>query len=260
LRKVANVLGVHFLGDVSEIEVHVDVDVEVACHRKHTVDLGARIGIGVWRGADDARTLRQRSAHELLGSRNVGEALLRKNTDLQIDRPLVGGRDTLDACKTAQADAGVYFDVGTEVRGPVDDGFFQCDAGAREDVVLGERALRLGHLRDRLVQRAVTRIDAVENARFVEVNVRLDEPRHDQLAVEIDPELWRAEVARDCADAAARDADVDLRGQSIIRSDRGIAQDPGPSRVMLSRDTRVRAPDRGAAPPPFPRARWRRIP
>ena len=43
----AHVLDVHGLRRVAEVEMHVDVDVELARHLEHAVDLAARIGVGV---------------------------------------------------------------------------------------------------------------------------------------------------------------------------------------------------------------------
>ena len=51
LGAVAHVLDGHALGRVAEVEVHVDVDVELARHLEEPVDLPRRVAVGVGRAA-----------------------------------------------------------------------------------------------------------------------------------------------------------------------------------------------------------------
>lgn len=51
----AHVLRLHAVRGVTEVEVHVDVDVELAGQLEHAVDLPAGVRVRVGRGADDAR-------------------------------------------------------------------------------------------------------------------------------------------------------------------------------------------------------------
>ena len=50
---VADVLDLHPVRRVTEVEMHVDVDVEFARHLEDAIDLATRIGVRVGRGAHD---------------------------------------------------------------------------------------------------------------------------------------------------------------------------------------------------------------
>src|SRR5262249_59617263 len=78
----------------------------------------------------------------------------------------------------------------------------------RINVRVGEAALRGGDLADRFLQRALLAAATIEDARFVEMNVALDQARHDQTAVEL--LAWRLafQMRGQRGDAAFRDADV----------------------------------------------------
>src|SRR6202035_4723187 len=56
---------IHVVAGGSEIEMHVDVDVELARHLEYTVDLAARIRIRVGCGTDRATTSLKRLDHQL---------------------------------------------------------------------------------------------------------------------------------------------------------------------------------------------------
>jgi len=49
---VADILDLHAVRHLGEIEMHVDVDVERVRDLEHAIDVAARIGVGIGRGAD----------------------------------------------------------------------------------------------------------------------------------------------------------------------------------------------------------------
>jgi hypothetical protein len=69
-------------------------------------------------------------------------------------------------------------------RGALQDRLLERAAAACVDVLLGEAAFGGRHLRNRLLQRAEPALAASEQAGFVEMDMRVDETRHHQPAVE----------------------------------------------------------------------------
>ena len=115
-RALADVIEIHAVGGRAEIEMHVDVDVELARHLEDAVDLAVRIAVGIGRGADHAAAAVERLDHQLVGAGIVEQPLLRKDADLEIDRPGVFLDQRQHAFEPAQPDAGIDLEMRAHVR------------------------------------------------------------------------------------------------------------------------------------------------
>src|SRR5947209_7942955 len=107
----ADIFDLHAVGRIREVEMHVDIDIVVARDRKNAVDLAARIGIDVGDGADRIRAAPQPLDQELFGAGIIGEALLRKDADFEIDSPGIVAREFLDRIETDHLYAGIELDM-----------------------------------------------------------------------------------------------------------------------------------------------------
>ena len=252
--------------------MHVDIDVELARDREDAVDLPVRARIRVGRGADHAAAVAQRLDHQLVGAGIVQQPFLRKDADLDVDRPSVFFDQLAYAFEPAQSDAGIDLELRAHMRRAVEDAFLQRLLRARVDVFRGEALLGTRDLLDRFLQIALLGPAAIENARLVEMDMGLDQPGADQPAAEIDRLAVGRELLLDDGDPAALDADI---GRLLFGADHsGVSQDqvhvslivggsrrdrppPGPDRIAVrmprrnarcgliaahSRDRRPRAP------------------
>jgi hypothetical protein len=139
----------------------------------------------------------------------VGQAFLGKHTDLQVDRPLVLRDEPLHAVIAAQADARIDLDVGAHARGPERDAVLQRLLGPSVDVLDGERVLHLRHALHRHRLPPGFRRAAVDDARLVEMNVRLDEPARGEAAAGVVGGTVGRDLGLDGGDPALLEADVD---------------------------------------------------
>ena len=209
VRLLADVLDVHAVGCLAEVEMHVDVDVELLRELEDAVDLASRVAVRVRRSPDHACAASQRLDHQLVGSRVVQQPLLREDAELEVDRPakLVDEReDTLDAGET---DPRIDLDVGAHMRRPVEDRLLEGASRPVVDVLRSERLLRERHLLDCLCERSLVRAASVEETRLVEVDVSLDEARRHEPAADVDPLALGARARRDRDDSPVVDPDID---------------------------------------------------
>ena len=211
LGAVADVLDGHAIRGVAEVEVHVDIHVELARHLEQTIDLSRRIAVGVGRAANDVAAPLQALDHELVGSGVVQQTLLRKDADLQIHGPLVLVDQRLDAIQAPQAHHRIHLQVGAHVGGALQDALLQGPHGALAHLLGLEAPLGLRHLGDGLVQRSLDGLAAIEQARLVQVDVGLDEPRRDEASADVDLFALGSESGLDGDDAPALDPDVHRR-------------------------------------------------
>jgi hypothetical protein len=117
-------------------------------------------------------------------------------------------------------------------------------------VVGCEAALGLGGLGDGLVEVALLRLNAIEDAGFVEMDVGLDKAGRDQAAGKINGFAFGREFRLDDGNAARRNADV---GQPLLGADSsGISENEihdlpytaAVRRHRLDRRTRLQTKDR----------------
>ena len=191
-----------------EVEVKVDVAIEALRDRKHARDVPARIGVCVGTPADQIGPLLAGFNHEFFGAGIVEQSLLRKDANFEIDRPSVIALQSPDRMKAPKPNARVNLHVGAHAHGPLEDRLFQRSATALIDVLLGEGALGRRHRGNRLGERPFARMTTVENARLVEMDVRLDEARNDELAGEVLGASIRIDARSNLDDATSHHADV----------------------------------------------------
>src|SRR5271170_4304211 len=158
----------------------VDIAIELPGDGEDARDLAVRIAVGVGTAADEVRAPLVRLNQEFIGAGIVEQAFLRKDTDFEIDCPGVILLELPDGAKSLEADARVDLHMGAHPRGALQDSLLERAAGAAIDVVLAEGALGRRHFVDGLAERSVLRLATVEDAGFVEMNMRLDEARDDE--------------------------------------------------------------------------------
>ena len=119
--------------------------------------------------------------------------------------------------------------------GALQDRPFQRAAGAQINVIFAEGALGRGHLGNRFGKRPLLRFAAVEDAGFVEVDMRFDEAGDDQPAVDVFRRRIRGNAGCNVDDTPAGDGDID--GRRLTSADAGIAQDQVESHASSLRST-----------------------
>ncbi len=87
LGELAHQQRVELFGRGAAVEVHVDIDIELARHLEDTADLRRPVGVVVRRRTDDGRAVLEGGDHELVGAGIVGQSFLRHDADFEIDRP-----------------------------------------------------------------------------------------------------------------------------------------------------------------------------
>src|SRR5262249_19582460 len=201
--------------------------------------------------------------HQLVGAGIIGQALLREYAHLEVDRPFVFIDQRGDSLEPAHADAGIDLDLGAHARCAVLDAFFQRPRCARVDVLDRPRLL---HRRDAFYRIDLARLlgrATLDDARFVEMDVRFDQPGARDPAGGVVFLSFGCEFGGDRGDASVFDADIDgpvFRPGAQAR----VADDEVHAMLSLifiwSRD---RARCDSARPPPYPdrsRARGRSAP
>ena len=88
-------------------------------------DLAGLVGVVARRGADHLGAALQALDQQLVGAGIVGQAFLRKDADLDVDRPSVVGDQRLHALEAAHADAGIDLDLRAHARRAVHDALLQ---------------------------------------------------------------------------------------------------------------------------------------
>src|SRR5262249_17401800 len=146
--------------------------------------------------------------HQLVGAGIVEQALLRKDADLDVDRPFVFVDQWPHAFEAAQPDAGIDLELGAHVGRAVEDAFLERALGALVDVLRRERLLGLRDFPDRFLEVALVDLAALEDGGLVEMNMRLDQSRADQPALQVDRLGVGREPRPDFGDPAAGDSDV----------------------------------------------------
>ena len=224
LGQLADQMNVHVLRRRAGIEMHVDIDAELARQLEHAADLSGMVGVVIRGGADHPDAALQRLDHQFVGARIVGQALLRHHADFEIDGPAVLVDQLLHALETAQADAGVHLDMGAHPRRAVRDRVFEGTAGALMHVLDRDSMLDRGDPRHRLGIAPLFRRAAVDDPRLVEMDMGLDESGADQPSGGVVGLALGRQIGSDCRDPAVLDPDIDeaRRGGA---GDSGVAQD-----------------------------------
>jgi hypothetical protein len=149
---------------------------------------------------------------------------LRKDAELDVDRPFVLVDERLYSLETAQPDTRVDFDMGAHSSRAVRNAFLERSAGPGADVLDREVPLHRGHPLDDMGLSLGFRFAAVDDARFVEVDVGLDKSAAYQPAAGIIACAFGGEPRLDRHDAPALDADIDKTIRAMIGHS-GVAND-----------------------------------
>ena len=196
-----------------EVEVQVDIDIELLRQIKNLLEMGVRVGVHVGTAADRFAAVAQGRDQQFLGAGIVGQALLRKHADREIERPGIVALQRLDRLETAQADAWIDLDMGAHPGGTVHDGAFDHLCAARIDVFHREIPFHRRDRGDRLRHAAMVVAAAAKQAGLVEVDVGVDEAGQGEPAADVDLGRLAGQPWFDRGDAPAGDTDIDRDGR-----------------------------------------------
>ena len=90
--------------------------------------------------------------------------------------------------------------MGAHMGGALQDRFLQRAHRAGVNIFRRKRGLGLRGFSDRFVEVALVRLNPIEDAGFIEINMRLDEAGRNQPPAEIDGLAVRRESTSDCGD------------------------------------------------------------
>ena len=130
-RELAHEVDVHRVGRGPDVEMHVDIDIELARQLEDAMDLAGFVGVVARRAADHLGAALEPLDQELLGPRIADQSFLRKDADLDIDRPFVVGDQRLHALEAAHADAGIDLDLRAHAGCAMLDAFLERARGPR---------------------------------------------------------------------------------------------------------------------------------
>ena len=211
-----------------EIEIEMEIDIEIVAlgELEDARDLAIRIAVDIGSAADRAGAVLAGLNQQLVATGIADQPLLRKHAKFEIDRPGEIAFQFCDRIEALEADARIDLDMGPHPRGALHDRLLQGAAAAFVNVVFSEILLRGGHRSDHFRHRIGAAGAAFRNAGLVEMDMRLDEARHHQPAIQRD-------VARSVArrhrrgrfyrgNAAVRNRDIDRIGAST--GDAPVAQ------------------------------------
>ena len=204
--------------------MHVDIDAELAGEREDAADLPLVVGVVIGRRADHSGAALQCRDEQLLGAGVVGQPLLRKDADFEVDRPAVFRDQRQDPVEAAQAHPGVELDMRAHARRAEEDAFFERAPGALVHVLDREALLDRGDARHGLCIAPALGRAAVDDARLVEMDVGLDKAGAEEPPGRVVILGRGRKAAFDGGDAPLLDADVDGAALGIIDED-GVSDD-----------------------------------
>src|SRR5580693_8734966 len=117
LREFDHIVDVQMLGGRTDIEMHIDIDIEFSSKLKNTQDLRSRVGIVPWSGADYICASPQTLDDQLFRSWQIRQPVLRKHANLNVGRPSIVRGQFLDGVEAAHPDDRIDFDVRSDMRG-----------------------------------------------------------------------------------------------------------------------------------------------
>src|SRR5262249_12950533 len=152
----------------------------------------------------------------------------------QVDGPGIVLSERAHSLEAAQPDDRVDLQMGAHVCGALEDRLLQRALGTRMDMLGCESLFCLGNFRDRFLDIATIGGTAVENARLVEMDMRLDKARRDEPTAEIDRFPLRCQRGFDGEDLAVLDSDVGdaaigvIEPRALENEVPGVSLPPGP--------------------------------
>ena len=224
LGQLADQIDVQVVRRVADVEMHVDVDVELAGDLEDTPDLAVLVLVVARRATDQLGAALEALDHQFLGAGIAGEAFLREHADLDVDRPFVVVDQRLNAVEAAHADAGIDLKLRAHAGYAVLDAFFECFLCALVYILHRHRRLDRRHAEHRAELAALLRRAAVDDARLVEMDVGFDQAGAGEVALRVIDLAVRGEVFPDRNDATLVEADVE-RLPVLAVGEPGIADD-----------------------------------
>ena len=209
LGQLADQVDIHSLRGVADIEMDVDADIIFAGELKDAADLAVGVGVVAWRAADDRGPASEAFNQQLFCTGVIGQPVLREDTDLDVDCPLIIGDQRLDPLEAAHADRRVDFDLSAHARRAIEDAFDEralCSAPYVLHHKAGLHRRDLSHWTD--VASGLRRT-AVDDARLVEMDVRLDQSAADEAPSGVIGFARLRQAGLDGNDLAAGDTDID---------------------------------------------------
>src|SRR5690606_34979648 len=153
---------------------------------------------------------------KLIGSRIIEQSFLRENANLEVYRPQVIFLELENCIEAPQSDERIDLDVSPHARRALNNGLLQNALAARVDILLRKFALELGNFRDRMRKR-LRMSAAVEDASFVQMNMRFYEAAENEASLNIDLTGIGLDFRRDLDDVPATNSNVELRALVVAR-------------------------------------------
>src|SRR5215813_11103596 len=113
-----------------EVKVKVNVEVEARGNREDLRDMAVRVGVGIGTAANQIGAVLAGCDQQLFSAGIIDQAFLRKDADLEVDRPGVVLLKTLDGVEARHGNARVDLDMRTHARRALDDRLLEGSAGA----------------------------------------------------------------------------------------------------------------------------------
>ena len=176
LGEVADEVDVHVVRGGADVQVQIHVCAVLPGQFEDAGDVPGVVRIVIGRPPNDGRTALEPFLHIGFGLGHVGHSLLRENAQFQVDRPAHVLAQLQEGLKAAHSDIGVHLHVGAHVGGPVEHAGLQGGAGAGVNVLHRKVGLDGGNPPHVVAAPVWRGCAAVQDARFVQVNVGLDEP------------------------------------------------------------------------------------
>ena len=208
LGQFADEVDVHCLGRVADIEVNIDVDVEFASELKDPPDLTGVVSVVSRRAPDSSSAAFQRFDQQFVGAGIIGQPVLRKDADFDVDGPPVRGNKRLHSFKSAQPDGGVDLDLRAHPRRAVEDALGKRTFCPGAHILDGKAAFQRRNLFHRAYLAPSFGRRAVDDAGFVEMDVRLDQPAAGHPAAGIVNFRLRRQTLLDRDNLATRNTDI----------------------------------------------------
>jgi hypothetical protein len=162
---------------------------------------------------------------EFIRARIVGQTLLWKHADLDVDQICKISDRLRDALEAVHIDDRIEFELGANPSCALSHGAGQNLACPPVNVLSGKGVLGGARPANRIGVTAGFRRGSLENVRLVEVNVALDEASAGQRAGKVPFRPRNVELRADCGDAAVFDRDIDQRISGACLGEPGIAED-----------------------------------
>ena len=208
--QLAHQVDVHRVRRIADVEVDIEVDVELAREREDAPDLSRLVGVVARRAAEHLCAAPQAFDQQFIRAGKADQPFLREHADLDLDRPFVVCDQRLR--RASKPRMPIPGSTSTCVRMRVAPCRMHCSSVAAARVRTSSTVMCCfsgvtpftG-----LKARARLRRAAVDDARLVEMDVRLDQARAGETALRIVDRRIGRDGALDRHDAPVRDADVE---------------------------------------------------